>query len=404
MCFKKLMPNRILSYIFVFLVLFQPLIFPFNVLHFLSVAGVAILVVNRNQVLSIFHNKQILWFFGFNLLYMIYSFAVSVSVGRIYPDFYSSFLFAVELPICVLSAYILCKNSGVSIHKAIIFAGLIQSVIAIGTLLIPGLQEAVIKLYIRRGFPVETEWFIGKRFFGFSTQLTYTMPIIQTVLAILVLHNLKDKKQILKSAIYTFLLLISAIINARSTLVILILGIIYLLFDKRAYLKRINYRYYILTFSIFLIVAVAGYFISPSTFAWIAQGFNEVFFIFTGKYKGSYFDIIFSNFFFIPETVLSFIFGSGINVFTQTVNGLRSDVGFIVDLWYTGLIGCVLKYTGTLVVLFKNIKKDSFCVFILLTLLAANIKGIAFENNELMALISFYILSLCNVREDSIEK
>lgn len=389
-----LLPNKIICCFVIFLVLFQPVLFPLNILHLLFLFSIAFLWLNRKYLPDLLQNKNYLWFVGFNLLYFIYASMVSLFTNSFITGFYNSFLFAVELQVCVVTAFFLCKKLNCSFEDAIINAGLVQAIISIIILLIPGLQRLVISLYVANGFPPETSWFIGKRFFGLSAQLTFSMPLVQTILAIFILHRVQRKKDLPKALISAFLLLVSAFFNARSAMVILIIGIIYLVIDKWAYLKKIPPIFYLLTLGAMILFSISVYFFFPATAKWLLRGISEIFFVFTGTYKDSYFETLFSKFFFFPEDFLSFLFGTGKNAFTQSINGKRSDVGFVIDLWYSGLAGLFLKYAGALGSLITLAKKYSFAIFLICVLLVSNIKGIAFENNELIALISLYLLAI----------
>uniref|UniRef100_UPI004056F7F0 hypothetical protein n=1 Tax=Agathobacter sp. TaxID=2021311 RepID=UPI004056F7F0 len=380
----------IYCYVFVFVVIFQPVFLPFNILHIMSLMSIVILFKNKDDIESLLRREYIC-FLGLNLLFLFYS-VIRLFINQNYVAIYASFLFVIEAQLCIFTAYLLCRKNNLEAVSVIENCAVVQALFAIVCLVFPFIQELVINLYVSNGFPIETTWFIGKRFFGLSSQLTYTMPIVQAVIAIIILKRCFEKGFSIQRLFSVAVLLLSSVINARTAFVVIGVGILYIIYEERKRLLQIPAKIYGIAVLVISIGCIICSMISPLTFSWIKEGLSEFIFIFTGKGDTPYFNDLLNNYLFFPKEFLELIFGQGVNVFNTLVDGRRSDVGYIIDIWLYGIIGCILKYAGTLYALRELIKKNKDAVFLILVLLICNIKGIAFENNELMSFISFFIL------------
>ena len=384
--------GKFVSCLIVFFVLFQPVLFSFNILHFLSVISMVCLVFLRKELAN-YVKKQYLGFLLLNVLFLIYIAFVAIFSGTIMFGLYGAFLYAVELQVCVFFAFVLCKKTKVQVQNAIIIASFVQALIALAAIVIPQIQEAIINLYIKNGFPNTTSWFLGKRFFGLSSQLTFTMPVAQVIIAVFCIDCICKKKNWFLCVMAIAAIVFSAMINARIAIVVLLVGGLYLLITKRQCLKMPVY-YYLIALCVVGGACVTIWLVSPTTFDWVFHGVKDIASLFTGeRIEGSYFSALFSQFIFFPEDLKGLFLGKGINVFTGAVLEQRSDVGYIIDLWYAGVLGCMLKYLPCVCSLGALGRKNYFAWFLLAVIAIVNIKGIAVENNELMAFVSLFILN-----------
>jgi hypothetical protein len=120
--------------------------------------------------------------------------------------------------------------------------------------------------------------------------------------------------------------------------------------------------------------------LSPWTFYWINQGFDEVYkFVFEGQSTG-FFDAIFmiGDFSFLNDT--SIIFGYGYRSL-----GLLTDIGYIDDLFINGIVFLSIIYFAYLS-LFKFIPKRLLIVVFTMFLIS-NFKGSLFNFNDVFSLL-----------------
>src|SRR5699024_2027857 len=117
---------------------------------------------------------------------------------------------------------------------------------------------------------------------------------------------------------------------------------------------------------------------------WIQSGIDEIFSFLKGNEIG-YFEYL-NNKFFFPEKMSEFLFGTGHSVFRANV---FSDVGYVNDVWMIGVILTAILYLSYLAVIVskygKTIRTYRFIkIFLALTFIIYNIKGIVIGNNEIV--------------------
>lgn len=381
--------KRLFVVCFVFMLIYQPPIAKLNVIHALVLVSIYMIYRCRNCISL---TKQYYIYILLMFMNLVYYLIVSILSNNIMMA-YSQFLFVVEIQICILAIYLYCTKNSIGIKNIILISAILQSIIAIICFFVQPIQEFLINVCIANGFPETTSWFVGKRFFGLSSQLTYTMPITQTVIAIFCMDyyiGVEKKKRCLLGA---GLLVFSAIINARTAIVILAMGIVFILIKYRGRISK-KPQYLIGGGVATILLMGIIYLVSRDTYTWIVTAVKEIFLLFKGNHEEGYFQVLFDDFLFLPDEVGKLFWGSGISVFRGVER--NSDVGYIIDIWMVGILGMIIKYVSVIFPLFRMRKYEINVYFLISVLLISNIKGIAFEANELLALISIYIVFMQN--------
>lgn len=375
--------------VYLFFFIYIPLIFPINVLHILSLfSGVAIFFKYNKQVVRVFKKSKlinvfIIFFIAFFYLLIL----IWVTSGK-FLLLYNYFMIAFEVTICSLYVILYFTSKGYSYYyllKMILVAGLIQSLISIAAFIFPQLQNAIINLFINNGLPDVVFKFSYYRFYGFSSYLTSTAPLTQSVIAIIavVLGISKNKKYFL----FLPFLLFSAIINSRTSIVVFGLGVIAIMLVAFGQLnvKRIVSNALVVVLGLFIFKILLNIIESNavSTYNWIINGVEDVNYFLTGNIVG-YFDILINRMIIFPEG-FGLLFGKGVSLFG--IEGGSSDVGFINSLWIGGLLLTVLVYGGLLTfyihpMKFKDTSIKCISLTIVLAFLVANIKGKTMSVNE----------------------
>ncbi|MPM84853.1 hypothetical protein SDC9_131929 [bioreactor metagenome] len=283
-----------------------------------------------------------------------------------------------------------------------IVAGLFQSILAIISFLVPALQTFFVDKMVAYGYSDVYLTLSAFRMYGFASSLTSSTPIFQTLLAIISLY-LASKKGT-RYYLYAIVLFFSAVINARVTIVIALIGILVLIFlGKNTFKKKL-----ILVCGVIVIVAlIVGFCLpflkdkSPLTYAWLMNGIKEINFLYsTNNYSGSYSYMSYitdSERLSLPKGISLFV-GEGYSIMTSTnPSGFQSDIGYICDIWLGGLFYVLLVYTIFIRMMAKLIKTKEFLKFFVgIVFLACipiiNIKGVAFSMNTFMNyLVIFYV-------------
>lgn len=239
-----------------------------------------------------------------------------------------------------------------------IWVGVIQAILSILCFVFPVIKEFLNSLVVNNSgsdaLLVSFEVNNFRRNYGFASTLYdifgCTMSLLSVVALIKTINNNR------KYAIAFLLIAFSAIINARTSIVLIGVGSIVVLMQlgrKRIPQKSI-YKSVGLMVSGLIIVLFLLNVISNGTSnnsEWLMAGINEIVDLLHGKRSGT-FDALFNTMFYFPQNVTGVIFGTGINP-EQSVIGINSDVGYIRNIWQFGLVGSILEY-GAYISLFKR--------------------------------------------------
>lgn len=234
------------------------------------------------------------------------------------------------------------------------------------------------------------EW----RLYGLADGMTYAMPILQGIIGIILLQYALHRE--MRYIIFVPFICLSGLINARTTIIVLLTGILFVAvscnFLKLKTLKR--------TVTVVLF-AVAGMIIfnrlqqGRANAQWLQDGFREIFAFLSGKLEG-YFYIVFqdenvaSRFLKLPNG-WGLLFGNG--------SIPSSDIGYIRDIWAGGILMAFMLY-GIYAKMLKQIYTylsmhvsakiaGSIIAFLTIVLLAVNVKGEICGINEVSNLIVF---------------
>lgn len=406
--------SKIILVVYIFFLLFAPpIIKSINPLLILFVFSlITILTKYRNELFIFIKNKSFLkplkllilyffWYFITIILNII--FTKKVYLYNYFINIYSMALVVLCLFICCLHIYFYSRKKNIQIDdiiKLTIYAGLIQSTITIISFLFPIVKEFLVNImYKNTGDDLYlNKWATQRRFFGFANNMLDSFGYGTGIIAILPLfYSIKyGKKWILTVP----LLLVVPFLNSRTGLVIFGLGLIcwifYLFKEKKIvnYLKLFGIVGIIVGIFIFVIYKFA-----PTTIDWIIRDFSS---FFTDK-KGTA-DQLLSNDFWRFPSLINLIFGAGYNVAVfggmTSLIGFHSDVGYINELWKTGIVGFILLLIALLsiiYVIYNNVDKKNkyLIVFILFATLISHIKFYVFSYNPgIVIIILLFIFSV----------
>lgn len=401
--------TKLVLIIYIFLLLFAPpFIKSINMLLILSVfSAVCIVVKYRKNVkdilkLDVIKRLGILVFIyiGYYILTILIN-GVVTGKWHIYNyviNCYSMMLVGVFLLICALHIVLFCKDKNISLNDIIgltIWAGLIQFLISFFALVIPEFKTFLINImYKNTGDNIYIqEWFTQRRFYGFANNLLDSFGFGMGILSVLPLfYSIRNgKKWLLASP----LLLVSVILNSRTGLVVYALGVIvwfiYIIASKKIkqYFDILCVIMAMLLFAYLLIKEVA-----PSTIYWIR---DDMLSFVSSKFGTA--DMLFGNDSWRLPGFWNTVFGVSINVAAfgglSSVLGFTSDVGYINEIWKTGLIGVFLTIFILLFTCGKTLKKSTkeykyFMIFFILACLVSNIKFNVISYNPGMACFMLY--------------
>jgi len=396
-------------YCFTFLFIFTPpALYPFGNLHFLTIVSlVFLLTIYRNAFLSIIKWPELLIFISLHFCIIIYSVTLDMFTSftdSYYSKFNTAYLSVVTIievlpcAIFIVIFFLARKKKIINFCNLILLVGMSQVLFVLLALMIPAFRDWIMSNSGDQNLNDVYEMVNAFRMFGLARGYTFGMPLFQG-LCIVIAYVLGTYH----SSRYYFLIpffLLSIAVNARIALISLFIApaIIFVLQFKRRFFSQ-AYKLMVIFFIFFSLTQVTKYNAENSTklnvWVWLYSGIDEVVSFKGGDAKGNL-ESLTDTMWFMPKGI-ELLFGTGENVFGG--NYRSSDIGYVINLFYGGLIFSVLLYASYTFLIFKCIGTspiEKSLKYILLTyLLIANLKGNVCTPNDLLygiMVISLFIL------------
>ena len=403
--------KSIMLTIYIFMLLYAPpIIKNVNTLLIVFVFSFIMLITKyKKDTIKFFKEKEIkkiafLFFFFFFLYgisiiinYLIYD---EIYFYNIFINLYSMGLVIPITLLCVLFVLIYAKRNNIAFEKVIrltIYAGTIQGVICLLSFLFPSFKSFLLSLlYYLTGDELFVDKFhVPRRFYGYSNGMVDAFGFGSGIIAALPLfYSLKNGKKFLA---FIPLLLLIVILNSRTGLVIFGIGIIIWFICLICNRKLKEYKNVILCSSIILfLVLLVVYLVKPLTIQWIIKDFSS---FFTKNWGTA--NVLFSSNFWRLPSLFRVIIGAGYSIAgfggVSDILGFSSDVGYINEIWRTGLIGLTIMIFILFYICYVIIKKQTskythLIIFFLISLLVGNIKLVIFIYNPGIVVILMYVL------------
>ena len=424
---KNINKSSLFFCLYLFCIIFAPPIIPrINFMLILALFSCwKLMKENKKTLLKICFNSKILFWSLSMLVFIFYVFVVMIgnyllgdgaTISHYIITLYRFGIIVIYLP-CVVYVFVWMRKLNYDLWDlvySLIMAGLIQAGICLASLLIPPFKEALVNYsYFSTGNEIYlNEFFNSRRLYGFSNDVLDSFGFGTGIIASLPLYYSVHTRQFK----YIFLipvLLIVPLLNARTGLIIFgvcfILWIFTLPVLEKKYLKKYLISFALIGFIGVIIVGIV-YLINAdaivSTFADILSIFK---FVFTGELSTPGLDTA-SNLFkssawYLPSDPLQMIFGSGHTVFSLN-DFAHSDVGYINDLWLSGIIGTIGLYSLFFYLLVKSWRKgerlqNMLTLSLTVSLFIFQIKGRAVMysvGTAVILLIQFYLIYQNNYR------
>lgn len=377
--------------------LYNPPIFSFNSMHLVGLLSIAFLLIHVSRTVNMLRSVKIgglllgtaLWF-GYLLLSVVFLHAEDL-LFAILPVY-----FLVDIIPFGMSVRIVCENNGWTVDDFIgmvVSASIIQALLSLAAFLSPEIQSVFVQRFLDYGYGEVVTELARTRFYGFAAGMTFDMPILQTMIALLVIHPTRKLK--LSNYIIAVLLFFSAIINARNAIVVAVIGFFAMVFlDCLPLRKKLKYGIAFamaaVAAAVVLLPVVAA--LAPSTYRWIGQGFREILaFLFkgdAGKEGSNYFAYIMNpDKYRAPGGLVEILFGVGHPTMGMTAQyGYASDIGYTNDLWLGGLVYMIPLYLFFAAIMWSMRRHSHpqvvfIGIFMLVMYPFVNIKGIAASAN-----------------------
>lgn len=401
--------KRILRIIGLFFFIYNPPIAGFNLIHILAILAIVYVIstpYSRRLLVNVYKKSREL------LLAYILCASVCLLNGKVHTllNFFVIFVEIVPIAVATVSIY---KQRCESLLNDIVLAGCLQAVISMIAFMSPPLQRLIIARMVSVGYSDVFDTMAGWRMFGLSRELTFAMPITQSIIACICLYLaiIKAKKYLIPIPILVF----SSFINARTGMVVFVMGTIVVLFSVYRFDRSSIFN------SVFALVAISVFLsLTPSllsrnelTTDWLISGFDDISSFIRGEElneRDSYFVYATSaNRYILPDSLEQLLFGTGERL-QGTNSRYATDVGFINDIWTGGLVYLFLLWNFFLSKTFKIVACDAqfrkvrranlLAYGIVAILIIINVKGQVFTWNEFV--IFWFILFTIHISQGRI--
>lgn len=405
-CKKKCM--SIIIALLLYLLIYNPPLLKFNFAIVFCIVFTAFFIFNYDKIKKYVDCKKVLiieLLFGIELVFFcIISFLNNNSLITFAYLFYWIFC---DIMFAVFVTYIFKKYgfSFIWLLNVIIFSTALFSLTAILAFLSPtikGFFDSKLIAYGAEHADILTTY----RDYGFAANLTNTSSFVTAAVSVLCFYlgaNYK-KRYLLFVPFFAF----AAFINARTSIVILVLGILisFLCISRRNIVKIIL---------LFIFLVVLGILVLPNvlelisdknveTANWFNSGIQELLSIFTksDNDSDSYVSYITNIERWILPSDFGFLFGKGTEIQGGSKYGVYSDIGFVNDFWRGGLVlffinsitlCCIIRtFYKTKLIDFHGRK---FAVlFIIFLCMIVNLKGSFFIHNDVSIVIILLTIAI----------
>ena len=393
---------------------------PLSLIKWLSIISIAsLLLYFKKATLSVLKYKYVAYGLTLLCLAIFYAFIQDYVIGSGSSlgesNFYKQTLVLIEVfPIALFLNFYSRKYLKFSLNDllySLIVIGIIQSLLCLIMFLIPGIKfiifNSILAQQVRTEKLLEAGYYGNFRGFGISIGYLFSFPVFQGLLiAFIFFLCLNNFKKYYYTLISIPLLFLSIILNARVGLVpiIVFFGVAFIVYLKNIRISAITQ--FVLISGV-LIISVYAFFSMTyqstelaNNVDWILKSYtqNKAFLEGTGD-QGTLAILLDSHIHF-PKDFNGNLFGEGLYLFgeKQTSGSLRSDIGYILNLYFGGYVYSFLVYSSFCVLFWGALRLQKTMIariliyFLLVVMLVVHLKGDVFWSNP--AYRAAYLITL----------
>ena len=401
--------------IYLFLLFFAPPLIPrVSVIHILTFFSLMYMLIKWRTSFKLFYRqKEIKKFIVLFLVYIMY--AVTrigyslimnpINIDNYFVALYKLFMVLIEIPICCCFVIIYCRKKEYSFDellKLFVWTGMIQVVIGGCMILSPSLKYAVVSFMQRNnGASIQdiVPWEYNRRYNAISDCMLDMLGWGLGVLSAIPLY-IKGKKHFLYLIAVPFLVLITVSNSTTGFIMFALLAGIAVIGGIK---KVSNNKIVLYGVSIFIVIGtiVAMKYMVPSTYTWTMNEIKSIVGMKTEKVS-SFSKVMSSDFRVFPESIQELFFGTGHTVYRA--NGYaHSDLGYINNIWLTGIFGTIYLYGVFLYLYYSCMKTNQKCLVIALAIAMYmfELKGMGICYNPGMAVTMMCMFGMISMEEKS---
>lgn len=355
--------------------IFNPPILTFNLINILGPLALVYLIINLNIIPKLLNLHYVKSLVGVLLFIEAYLCIVALlNDNSILGISTLPYIILWDIPVALVFIVQIKKWECGTLEALgiLLEVGLLQAFTSVLAFFIPPIHQYFTNSIIRYGVEA-SELMSLYRNYGFAANLTSHASYLQAIFAVISVHLFLNKS-IKKYIFFTPFFIFSAIINARTSIVIMLIGLVLVT------IFNIRNKHLGNSFSIYVLLAVYLYFIlliiadyNIGTFEWIETGTSQLAAYSTSDRSNyGYFNYLESaERWSLPEDMGGVLFGKGTNIFGSGIGsrkyGRASDIGFTNDIWRGGLLYTCAVYILVLIMLYRiahNVQDKKFFSFI----------------------------------------
>lgn len=359
MCITLKQLKTIWFILLTFFMIYSPPILPINVKHIIGIGSIFWIIINWRYYKYVLKNKTVKRVLVLFSLLPIYVFLIAVANGEKL-TIVSFYLYVCVdlLPFAIILSSYLSYFKENYIYKIVIICSAIEAIMVY----LSFFNESIQMFFV--GIMVETygdifEKLSDKRMFGFADSLTFSSAVVQGVISWI--YILWVRKKNIASVMFFLFILLSGVINARTTIVAFFIGLmVYIIFAQRSLVEKMV----IISFGGGALALIAYYcmleFEDNLTMKWINEGINEIIDMTQGDTSTGYFSYVtdLGNYL-LPANIEDRILGTGKRVFGGENMFFSSDIGFINDIWIGGYFFTIMLFAVYEYVFFEMAKSEN---------------------------------------------
>lgn len=359
-----------------------------------------VLVINGRKYGSLLKNfgKEFFLLFG-AFLYVLFRTLIGGDSDILTKNIYG----IIDTFFVPLALVLYAIKSGITTEKqfirCILILGAVASVISLISFIFPPVQ-AYIKYNILNLQPETALYWNKYRGFGLAMSLTSSYAYIQGIIFVLGCFYSKDNKWFL---FFLPLVLLSVIFNARTGLLILLIGVVIFFVSRKRNFTSFLFGMLAIFMLIFLPDIMQTFGVSSEIREWVAVLFDDIDTIYSSRdltqtNTGSR---LFDSMWILPETESEWLIGKGYSLFRTEIDE-HSDTGWILQLNYGGIIYMLFLYPIIIRMVsgLHKIGRKTIAIYIFIVFLIINTKSSFYPASEtfrlLMIIYMFFIMTINN--------
>lgn len=394
--------KHVIIIILVYMYIYSPplTLLPFGLIKLILPLVYFVLFFSRKhrKALLLFKNELLIL-----IVILFYSFfTAGFNFNFEFPFVYQNFGLLFEaFPIAVfLAAYIIDvdKKNINTLLNTVFYVGLIASVISCYLIVNPEANYQMNNEILRTSSWLQEVKFRG---FGFASMLSFAYGITQGIICAIAIYFLSQEKKVFKRlflVLAIIIFLISIFVNARIGIFPVFIILFYFIIIKRK--VKLSLFIAIFVFALTQINYESDY-VDVKTIKYALDFFSETDKLISGSNEKTTFDILLEMIIF-PSNIKDLIFGSGYSLFGKL--NKSSDIGYILQIWFGGIIYLSLLLSLVVLMAKKIVKIKNYNWFLYLflgTILVCNIKGYFISNNSAFRLLILIYVGLIYINKSN---